>query len=152
MRGGNLSLGLEDIRVDRGSVLGNPYEMNKDESNRDRVCEAYKHWLFANIKCWLEAKKRDIPPAGWGHIDPSSLAIASGLRIAPAWKQPSVSQVEAEFIRLCYLATQQNISLICWCFPKACHADVLRAALVWYHKTYAEECLRIELTLKEFFR
>lgn len=150
MRGGNLSLGPEDIRVDRGSVLGNPYEMEKDESNRDRVVEAYKHWLFANIKCWLEAKSEGIPTRLLS-IDPSSLAIASGLRIAPAWKQPSVAQVEVEFIRLCYLATQQDISLICWCFPKACHADVLRAALIWYHETYTEECLRIELTLKEFF-
>ena len=151
MRGGNLSLGLYDFKVDLSSILGNPYEMEKDESNRDRVCEAYKHWLFANIKHWLDMKNRDIPKSQWGYIDPTSLAIAAGLRVAPTWKKFNVAQVESEFTKLCYEATQHDIGLICWCFPKACHADVLRAALIWYHKTYLEECLKIETTIKEFF-
>lgn len=151
MRGGNFSFGAYDFRVDRGSILGNPYAMEKDESNRDRVVEAYRHWLFANIKYWLDMKSRGLPKARWGFIDPTSLAIASDLRIAPSWRQITVPQVENEFTHLCYEATQHDINLICWCFPKACHADVLRSALIWYHKTYLEECFRIETTIQEFF-
>lgn len=151
MRGGGFSFSLNDFRVDRGSVLGNPYEMSRDESNRDLVVESYRHWLFANIKYWLDAKSRGIPKSLWLHIDPTKLAIAEGLRIAPTWKQFTVAQIESEFTRLCYEATQRDINLICWCFPKACHADVLRSALIWYHKTYLEECLKIETTVKEFF-
>jgi len=153
MRGGSFSFGPHDIRVDRGSILGNPYEMAKDESNRDRVCLAYKHWLFANIRYWLDMKEKGIAKALWWHIDPKSIAIASDLRIAPSWKQFTVAQVESEFTRLCYEATQHDINLICWCFPKACHADVLRAALIWYYEEhYLKECSRIETTIKEFFR
>ena len=151
MRGGAFSFSLNDFRVDRGSILGNPYEMLRDESNRDRVCEAYKHWLFANIKRWLGMKSRGISQAQWGCIDPMSLAISSGLSLAPKWKQVSVAQVEYEFTRLCHEATRHDIGLICWCFPKACHADVLRSALIWYHKTYSEECFKIETTVREFF-
>lgn len=151
MRGGSLSLGPYDFKVDRTSILGNPYEMEKDESNRDRVCEAYKHWLFANIQRWLDMKARSIPKTSWGHVDPTSLAIAKDLRVASTWKRFNVAQIESEFTKLSYEAIQHDISLICWCFPKACHADILRAALIWYHKTYLEECLKIETTIKEFF-
>ena len=159
MRGGNLSLGLNDIRVDRGSYLGNPYELKKDESNRSQICTAYKYWLFANIQCWQKMKAQGIPPSRWGTIDPIALPVIikvpldlmAGLAIASAWKAPTVAQVENEFTRICHLATQQDINLICWCFPKECHADNLRAAIIWYHKAYLEECLKIETTIREFF-
>lgn len=154
MRGDGFSFGPYDIRVDRGSILGNPYEMAKDESNRDRVCLAYKHWLFANIQCWLDLKDRGIAKSLWGaiYIDPKSIAIASDLRIAPSWEQVTVAQVESEFTRLCCEATRHDINLICWCFPKACHADVLRNALIWYHSAhYLKECSKIEANITEFF-
>jgi hypothetical protein len=126
--------------------------MSRDESNRDRVVEAYKHWLFANIKQWLKAKAQGVPASYWGFVDPTKLAIAEGLRIAPTWKQFTVAQVEKEFTNLCYQASRHDISLVCWCFPKACHADVLRSALIWYYSAhYVEECFKLETTVREFF-
>lgn len=157
MRGG-LSLGLDDIRVDRGSVLGNPYALKKDESNRSQICTAYKYWLFANIKRWIDSKNEGLPSSWWGSIDPLALPITvknpadlQGLAIADSWKQPSVAQVEKEFTRLCYLASLRDINLICWCFPKECHADNLRLAIIWYYKEYEAECQKIETNIREFF-
>lgn len=33
-----------DVRVDRASILGNPYFM-ADESERDKVCDEYNNWF-----------------------------------------------------------------------------------------------------------
>lgn len=38
-----------DVRVDRQSVLGNPFYM-RDESQRDAVCEQYKEYFNNKIK------------------------------------------------------------------------------------------------------
>lgn len=151
-----MSLGVDDFRVDRTSILGNPYEMDKDGHNRDRVCEAYRHWLFCNIKQWMKMKGQGVRKGSWGFIDPLNLIGSpfdtTGLNLAPAWKQFNVAQVENEFTKLCYEATQRDISLICWCFPLVCHADKLRAALIWYHgEVYVKECLKTETTIREFF-
>jgi hypothetical protein len=151
MRGGAFSFGINDFRVDRGSYLGNPYEMDRNGSNRDHVIRAYKHWLFTNINHWLDMKSQKIRIDQWGFIDPMKLSTAAGLKIASGWKQFSVAQVESGFTRLSYEVTQRDINLICWCFPEPCHADILRSALIWYHKIYLEECLRIETTIAEFF-
>ena len=37
-----------DVRVDRASVLGNPYKMEK-ESQRDEVCDKYKEYFLQRI-------------------------------------------------------------------------------------------------------
>lgn len=37
-----------DVRVDRKSVLGNPFYM-KDESKRDEVCDKYKKYFDKNV-------------------------------------------------------------------------------------------------------
>lgn len=37
------------IKVDRSSILGNPFKMN-DESDRDRVCDEYKEYFYKKIK------------------------------------------------------------------------------------------------------
>ena len=38
------SYNVWDVRVDRHSLLGNPYSM-KDESDRDRVCDQYQEYF-----------------------------------------------------------------------------------------------------------
>ena len=40
--------GAVNIRVDRKSVLGNPFYLN-NEGQRDHVCDSYKHWLDNQI-------------------------------------------------------------------------------------------------------
>lgn len=37
-----------DVRVDRASIVGNPYFM-KDESMRDEVCDKYEKYFMHNI-------------------------------------------------------------------------------------------------------
>lgn len=38
-----------DVRVDRKSVLGNPYKM-ENESQRDKVCDLYETYFNALVK------------------------------------------------------------------------------------------------------
>ena len=38
-----------DVRVDRSSVLGNPYPM-RTEAERDKVCDLYEQWLEFKLK------------------------------------------------------------------------------------------------------
>lgn len=38
-----------DIRVDRQSVLGNPFYM-RDESERDKVCDEYEEYFYRRLK------------------------------------------------------------------------------------------------------
>jgi hypothetical protein len=46
------------FRVDRGSVLGNPFKMkNNSRKERNRVCNEYATWLKNNLKTPEIAKK-----------------------------------------------------------------------------------------------
>jgi len=40
---------IYDVRVDRTSVLGNPFYM-KDETQRDIVCDKYEEYFYEQIK------------------------------------------------------------------------------------------------------
>ena len=37
-----------DVRVDRASILGNPFAM-KGEETRDEVCDKYEHYFYESI-------------------------------------------------------------------------------------------------------
>ena len=39
--------------------------------------------------------------------------------------------VYSELMRLKILAEQGDLTLVCWCAPEACHAEVVRAAIEW---------------------
>ena len=45
-----------DIRVDRQSVLGNPFIMRK-ESERDKVCDEYEEYFYRRLKDCVTMKK-----------------------------------------------------------------------------------------------
>lgn len=65
-----------DFRVDRSSVLGNPFRMTS-EADRSRVCDAYETWLADKIaakdpricaalnEIWQAARTRDISLGCW---------------------------------------------------------------------------------------
>lgn len=36
-----------------------------------------------------------------------------------------------ELVRLTRIARKQDLILICWCAPAACHGDVVRSAIEW---------------------
>lgn len=76
------------IKVDRSSVLGNPFYM-ADESKRDAVCDKYETYF----------KKK----------------IEDGLDVA------FINEVN----RINELSQEHDVTLLCWCYPKRCHAETI---------------------------
>ena len=83
--------GYINIKIDRTSVLGNPFYM-KNESMRDSVCERYEKYFNSRAKV--------------------------------------LGEFRYEIIRIYNLAKSgKNINLQCWCKPKRCHGDTIKAFL-----------------------
>lgn len=88
------------------SPLHNPFRM-ADESQRDEVIARFHKHLWEIMKSGMRAKG----------LTPAERA---------AWD---------ELVRLTNLyAHGENITLGCWCHPKACHAEVIKRAIVWLAK------------------
>lgn len=48
------------------------------------------------------------------------------------WQQiQSKNGIWTELQRIADLAEREDVELLCWCHPKACHADVIKACLEW---------------------
>jgi len=49
------------------------------------------------------------------------------------WEQMFIdgSAVRAEIARLTEMARYQDLTLICWCKPEACHGDIVKMAIEW---------------------
>lgn len=129
----NLSpeLGWLDIRVDRASVLGNPFELDK-LTTRDAVCDAYHEWLWANIKLVAQGKGSErvsLIPWFFKHV------------IADKFKNPTAQQVVDELARLLKLLNQgKKLRLLCWCPEgKRCHTLSIVKCLVWLNKSKEEQ-------------
>lgn len=80
------------IRVDRSSVLGNPFHM-AHESQRDVVCDQYEIYFNNKLK-----KGTDLAFIG-------------------------------ELNRIYELYKTHDITLLCWCSPKRCHAETIKRYL-----------------------
>lgn len=76
------------IRVDRSSVLGNPFYMY-NESQREAVCDRYEEYFSTTVKL----RRKDF-------MD--------------------------ELHRIYVLSLEQDITLLCWCSPKRCHAETIK--------------------------
>lgn len=82
------------VRVDRSSVLGNPYKM-RSENERDRVCDEYKCYFMSKVK--------------------------------------EKGEFRNEVIRIYRMVRDgKNVALGCWCFPKRCHALVIKEFIESY--------------------
>jgi hypothetical protein len=79
------------VRVDRSSVLGNPFPM-RNESERDEVCDAYAVYFKKQFE--------------------SNEAFKNELR--------RLYKIGQRYGRL---------ELFCWCAPKRCHAETIKAFL-----------------------
>lgn len=77
------------IKVDRTSVLGNPFYMS-DESKRDVVCDKYEEYFNKKTN-----EKTDM-------------------------------KFMSELYRINALSQQNDITLLCWCSPKRCHAETIK--------------------------
>ena len=75
------------IKVDRSSVLGNPFFM-KEESQRNKVCDEYETYFQKQVV-----------------------------------ENPKFLN---ELKRIAVIAREKDIALACWCFPKRCHAEVIK--------------------------
>lgn len=84
-----------DIRVDRTSVLGNPYFM-RNENQRDEVCEKYQAYFDARVSL-------------------NDLSFMTELR--------RLYKIYRKYGKL---------RLFCWCAPKRCHAETIKAFLEKY--------------------
>lgn len=120
--------GWLDVRVDRATVLGNPFMMKHGEADREKVVEAYRRWLWANIKLAREGRNEI--------ISITQYALKHNLKIAGKFKSPSSQQIVAELKRLYQLLKQgRNLRLLCHCKQSGeeilCHADVIKACLEW---------------------
>jgi hypothetical protein len=87
-----------DVRVDRDSVLGNPYFM-KDETQRDKVCDDYAEYFRQKLIAFETGN-----------------AVASTVRFVN--KLRSLVEIHQKYNKL---------RLFCWCAPKRCHAETIRA-------------------------
>jgi hypothetical protein len=89
-----------DVKVDRSSVLGNPFPM-KNETERNKICEEYTDYFNAII----------------ARINGDMLSIDLGM----------ASPFESKLNRLLSLYKEHGqLNLFCWCASKRCHAEVIR--------------------------
>lgn len=109
----NPPLGVVQVRIDRSSVLGNPFDMGSDEGLREAVIEAHSAWLDALLH----------NPA----LDAVKLAVGMAqrldLKLASAWKRPSTREMIEALYEIARQAQQQPVWIMCWCAPSACHGD-----------------------------
>lgn len=53
-------------------------------------------------------------------------------------QDPNSEQTQ-ELRRIGRLSNQGTVTLWCWCAPKPCHGDIVRNAVEWMSKPYAEK-------------
>jgi len=123
LRWGDFDLGWKDIRIDRASILGNPFDMGEDEGLRDLVCDTYKDFLWENLKAVLKGKNTYIDPANYG------------LDLAPKHKKALAAEIVAALVDLMERSQTQDLRLMCWCVdpdkPVRCHGEMIIRAITW---------------------
>jgi Domain of unknown function (DUF4326) len=111
-----------DIRIDRGSYLGNPFDMGKNEALRTPVCIAHRDYTERVL-----AGEDPVAVA-------TEIAEARNLTLATTWKQPTHQQFMAAMQELEQKATaagqqKQDLGIWCWCAKRQCHGDNYKAIL-----------------------
>lgn len=98
-----------DVRVDRKSILGNPYKM-KNESQRDKVCDMYEVYFNAlvnNNQVWMNDHN-----------------------ITQAFRDNFIRELG----RISLILEQHGqLNLWCWCCPKRCHSETIKKYLLRCH-------------------
>lgn len=115
--------GWVDVRLDRTSLLGNPF-IHAKENLRSQCIAAFRKWLWACIKSY-QANEGDTV------IDPAQFLV-EGLSICKTWKRPTAGQVVHELAELeGALYCGYKLRLLCWCGEGRCHLDVVKNCLLW---------------------
>lgn len=112
------------VRVDRSSVLGNPFLMH-DEHERNSVCEEYYRYFQGIVtNNWAILREYD---------------VSSSER----------EEFMQELRRLYKLAKQYGkLELFCWCAPKRCHAETI-ACFLMKHLNHVEAEQQYEINITE---
>lgn len=99
-----------EVRVDRTSVLGNPFKMN-NESQRASVCAEYRSYFYGIVN--------------------NSWKIMHDYCVTSEEREEFMNELR----RLYRLAKKYGkLSLYCWCAPKQCHAETICEFLNKYLK------------------
>lgn len=123
----NLSTDLDyiQIKVDRSSVLGNPFELTKEE-DRNKICDAYQNWLWLNLLFSDSTTVTKIKLEPW---------VKKRFKIATNFKSPTCKKVKEELnIHVILLSKGYKLSYNCWCkLPDKevrCHADSIKESVL----------------------
>jgi len=84
------------IKVDRSSVVGNPFFMH-DESMRDEVCNKYQRYFDGIVDCYLNTDAINYNIEFINYLN-----------------------------NIIKIAHKYDIALGCWCAPKRCHAETIK--------------------------
>jgi len=94
------------FRIDRQSVVGNPFYMSC-EAERDKVCDEYDKYFYNII---------------------ASYKINGDIN--------NLSNKQREFVlylaRICNQAKKSDVALGCWCAPKRCHGLTIKKFIEKY--------------------
>lgn len=113
-----LPINSVSVRIDRATVLGNPFVMNC-ESERNAVCEAYDEWLRLNV----ESTHPTV-------VNVYKVAQKYGVKVQVRRKVVNSLKVQQELNRILkLLSSGQTVVLNCWCAPKRCHGDSVKELL-----------------------
>jgi hypothetical protein len=110
------------IRIDRATIMGNPFFLKDSTTDEERDFNLKMYRLYLN----LVIKKGAYPMEA-----SDRLANQYELFISNTFKNPSREEFMNEFNRLVELAKLKPIELMCFCFPKKCHGDILKSAIEW---------------------
>lgn len=98
------------IRVDRSSPLGNPFDLRGEDERLD-VIEGYRRYLWYLIR----DGKRPV-------IAAHEVANELMLQPSPLWEQKKWTCYQ---VLSALRSIDSDANLACWCYPKACHAEVI---------------------------
>lgn len=92
------------VKIDRTSILGNPYYLKNTNSisERELVCDMYEYDHFNKILG---------TSTSLGKVDIDEKAFRDELN------------------RIYLLAKNGNVAIGCWCHPKRCHGDTIKKAI-----------------------
>lgn len=91
-----------DVRVDRASVLGNPFYMH-DESERDEVCDKYEEYMRAMWNIDTE------------YLQDKSISM---------FRRNKYCEAILNLVEI--YKKYGTLRLYCWCAPKRCHAESIK--------------------------
>ena len=89
------------IYCGRGSPLGNPFPM-RGEDDREAVCDKYEEWFYENV----EADN-----------------FLNYVNAIGATRSPMINMLVDIYTQ----ASRKDINLGCFCAPKRCHCDTIKA-------------------------